>query len=308
MGSSVDERIRELAAAQQGLVARRQLRRLGLDGGAIGRRVRRGALVVLSKRVLSVGGTPSTARGRMMAGVLDGGDGAALSHGSASSLWRVPGFRLEPVEVIGSRVIVSHGTHDLAIVHQPRNLLDRHCVEVDGIRVTTPTRTIFDLAGSPWMHAKRLERSLDTLWARGKVSHGSLTRMLHDLARRGRPGITLMRTLLSVRGPDYLPPGSNAEACFQQLVRSWGYGDFERQADVGDEERWIGRVDFVDSSRRLVVEVDPSLHHSSITDRRHDHERHSALEQAGFGFVSVTEDDLFFSPGVLRARLSAIVR
>jgi very-short-patch-repair endonuclease len=307
MRPTADDVIRELASRQHGLMGRWQLRSRGVDSAAVGRRVRNGTLIVRSKRVLQVAGTQPTGRSTVMAGVLDGGPGAVLSHGSAAAMWRVPGFMIEPVEITGRRATVCPRTRDLAVVHVPRLLMDRHWVEVDGVRLTTPTRTIFDLAGSPWMHPAKVERVLDSLWARQRVSAASLQRMLSDLACRGRAGIVLMRALLDARGPRYRPPESNAEARFQYLVRSWGYHGFERQVDAGDEARWIGRVDFIDRARRLVVEVNPALYHSALTDLTEDERRHAALIDAGFEVLVVVDDDLFHDPASLRERLSAVI-
>lgn len=308
MAREWDERIGSLAAAQHGVVGRWQLRELGLDSGAIGRRIRSGALVVESKRALRLRGAPTTALSQAMAGQLEAGPGAVVSHGSAAAIWEVPGFGLLPVEVTGRRGRLSPGTYELAIVHQPRRLETWHWVELDGLRVTTPTRTLFDLAGLPWVHPQRLERALDTLWAKGRVDDRSLNRMLACLAAKGRRGIVVMRALIEARGGQYRPPESGAEGRFRQLAESWGWRHFERQLAVGDEDRWIGRVDFVDRGYRIVVEIDPSRFHSSLTDVAHDRARRRSLEAAGWTVVSVTEADLFHRPDELRRTLEEVRR
>ena len=308
MVSRLDVWIRELASGQHGLVGRWQLREMGLDGSAIGRRVRSGMLEALSKRVFRLAGAAPTGRSALLAGVLEAGSGSVVSFGTAAAMWELPGFTTSPVEVTGPRRRLDRGTYELAIVHYPKRLFERHWVELDEIPVTTPTRTIFDLAGAPWIHPARLERALDTLWARGRVSHASMTAMLSDLARRGRTGITAIRELLADRPADYVAPESRAEGRFKQLVESWGMHRFQRQVDIGGDERWIGRVDFIDPTRQLVVEIDPSLHHSSLTDRRHDTARREALVAAGMVVVSVTEADLFHRPQALRSRLNAALK
>lgn len=308
MERSRDRAVRELFASQHGVAARRQLRAMGMTPKELHRRLATGVFAAESSRVLRLAGAPSTVLSRQMAAVLDTGPGAVISHRTAAARWGLDGFEGDPLEVTGLRPRVSHGRHPLALVHQPRRLLAAHCVELDGIPVTTPTRTVFDLAGARRMHPRRTERILDSLWAKGLVSHASLQRMLSELAKRGRPGIALMRALLDERPVDYRPAGSSLERRFQEIVRRFGFHDFQRQIDVGDDDNWIGRVDFLDRGRRIVVEVDPAPYHTSLTDRQKDAERHAALASAGWSVVSVTDDDLFQRPSLLRERLVAATR
>lgn len=306
--ANFDRIINSLAEAQHGVVSRRQLRSVGIGPGAIASRLQRGALLSASPRVLRVAGSPLTELARCMAAVLDAGSGAVLSHRSAAWFWDVPGFLLDEVDVIASRGSVRRSDGRLAVVHRPRQLLAGHTVVLAGIPVTTPTRTVFDLAGLPGVAAGKVERTLDGLWARGRVDAESCAAVLDDVAVRGRPGITLMRALLAERGADYRAPESNAEARFHAIVRQAGLGSFERQVNIGAETGWVGRVDFADPLRRIVVEVDPALHHGSFSAQRNDRQRHDALRAAGWHVISVTDTDLFHRPSEVIARIRDAVR
>ncbi|GJM37269.1 MAG: hypothetical protein DHS20C19_06360 [Acidimicrobiales bacterium] len=253
--------------------------------------------------VIRVAGAPVTRSSIVMAAVLDANVGAAGSHETSGAVWRLPGCALEPVEVVGRRGHARRTASDAVIVHEPKLLLPHHVVEVDNVPVTTPTRTLFDLAGARTVHPKRLERMLDTAWSRNLVSHASLTRMLDELAQRGRPGIRLMRELLADRPADHRPPESSTEARFQELARRSGLYSFVRQCDMGDDAAWIGRVDFIDLNRRLVVEVVDALFHGSLTDQRHDQERWQRLTQSGLRVEAVDGFDLFHRPESVMARL-----
>jgi very-short-patch-repair endonuclease len=258
--------------------------------------------------VFRVAGAPETERASVSAAMLEAGPTAVVSHASAAAIWGVPGFTALPAEITAPGRPGKGGRPRLATVHQPRCLLDWHWIDADGLRVTTPTRTLFDLAGLPSVHPKRLERALDRLWAQGRVDHRSLRRMLACLAKRGRPGITLMRGLVNTRGEFYRPPESGAEGRFRELAVSWGYRSFEQQRDLGDENRWIGRVDFVDMQAGIVVEVDPAPFHTSLLDVAHDSERREQLRAAGLQVISVTERELFHAPAELRRLLAAAYR
>jgi hypothetical protein len=81
-------RERELAAMarrQHGVVARQQLKALGIGNGAIKARLRLGQLHTIHRGVYSLGHRRLTRRGAWLAAVLACGDGATLSHRSAAS-------------------------------------------------------------------------------------------------------------------------------------------------------------------------------------------------------------------------------
>src|SRR5690242_17751529 len=82
-------RVWELAAAQHGVVARRQLTELGFNRRAIEVRVANGRLHRVGREVFAVGRPQLARRGRWMAAVLSCGPGAVLSHGSAAALWEL---------------------------------------------------------------------------------------------------------------------------------------------------------------------------------------------------------------------------
>jgi predicted transcriptional regulator of viral defense system len=137
-----DEVISGLAARQHGVVARRQLLALGIGPKAIDHRVDRSRLHVLHRGVYAAGHTVLTQQARWMAAVLAAGPGAVLSHRSAAALWRIRHTASARIEITAPRKL-----------HPRKNLLP-HCAVLpadettvnDGIPVTTPARTLLDLA------------------------------------------------------------------------------------------------------------------------------------------------------------------
>ncbi len=177
-------------------------------------------------------------------------------------------------------------------MHRPRKLLESHVTTLAGIPVTTPARTLFDLATNG-SHPKRIERALDTAWSMGLVNHASLSSMLADLEGRGRRGIATMRQLIADRPPDHRPVDSGLEFRFLELVRRAGMSGMSRQVHVGSKDRWLGRVDFIDRERRIIVEIDSDRYHGALIDARADAERTRALEEAGWIVLRFTEVDLW---------------
>lgn len=289
----VSELPAHLTRAQHGLVTTEQLRAAGFSPKQIRWTVDSGRAIRLSPRVLCVAAAPRTPAQRVLAAVLDAGPGSALSHTSALAWWHVPGFLLD----------VLHVTHARDGVHRPRRLAghvhdvvllpDPHVRVVDAVPVVTPVRALFDIAGLPAMSPRRVERAVDNAWARRLVSGRQLHAMLGELARRGRPGIRVMREILGERGPGYEPPASGLEARVVRILREAGDPPLRRQVDTGDDQGWIGRVDFADDELPFRLEVQSERFHGSLLDRRSDERRLSRLEAAGFVVATVSEVDVW---------------
>ena len=122
-------------------------------------------------------------------------ENAVVSHESAAE---IHGFSRVPK---GRVVVTMHTrtTHDFVGVttHRTHDLLDDHVVDVSGWRVTTPERTVVDLAAwrRPWM----MGAIVDDLAARRLVDLETLASVVRSVARRGKPGITTMREVLESR-------------------------------------------------------------------------------------------------------------
>ena len=292
----LDVELRALAERQHGVIARRQARALGATSDHLRRRVESPDWEAVTSRVLRLVGSRRTFRQRCMAATLDLGAGAAVSHASAAALWRLPGFPTGPVHV--SR---TSGRSTLPTVHRT-SLPDGHVGRFEAIPVTSPARTIFDLAGV--LHPARTERALDNALSRSLTSLDGLHRVTEELAGQGRAGSYLMRRLLAERAGAYVPPASNLEARLHAVATQAGVRSLVRQCDVGGDD-WIGRVDYLDRDRRLIVEVDSDLHHTSLLDEAADAARDAALAGAGYTVVRIREQELWHRPDEVVRRLLA---
>ena len=129
---------------------------LGLDNSAILRRMKTARLHQLYRNVYAVGRTDLTTEGRFLSAVLAYGNSAVLSHRSAAVLWRILPERERRIDVT-----VPGGTRARrrGIVVHRSSVPEEQRTTVDRIPVTTPARTIVDLAD----HSTRreLERAID---------------------------------------------------------------------------------------------------------------------------------------------------
>lgn len=82
-----------------------------------------------------------------MAAVLDASPGAVLSHEAAARRWGAPGFDRAPLHVTRHRGIARRAS-SLARVHEVVDLMPAHVKLIRSVPVTSPARTVFDLAGS----------------------------------------------------------------------------------------------------------------------------------------------------------------
>jgi Transcriptional regulator, AbiEi antitoxin len=134
-----------LAQRQHGVVSTAQLHATGLGRGAIDLRVRRGRLTRLHRGVYAVGHARLTIRGRYWAALLAcGGPGrAALSHRTAAAVWDLLPSPAGRYDVTTRRT----GKSTPAIrVHRHRLEAQDIARQEDGLALTTPTRTLIDLA------------------------------------------------------------------------------------------------------------------------------------------------------------------
>jgi hypothetical protein len=302
-----DDRLRALASTQHGLVAKRQAADLGFSPDAIRHRLARGEWSLVTPRVLRVTGSPALDAQRLMTALLHTGPDAHLSHPTALACWGVPGFPLFPVHVIRCRAGRTQRVRDW-FVHTTTDLGDQHITVLDGMPITTPIRSVFDIAARA--HPNRVERALDTCWNRGLITYALLHRTVDELGGRGRPGSSLFRELAATRPASFRPPESRTEARLNELLVRDGQKPLVRQLDIGDDEHWLVRLDLTAPEVLLLVDVQSQLFHGSVLDRRLDAERLERLRTAGWQTLEIWESAVWERPreavdAVRRARSAA---
>jgi very-short-patch-repair endonuclease len=262
-------------------------------GRLLERRVRDGVFEVRSSRVFVLAGTPDSWERDAWVGLLDAGEGAALSHDSALSLWRVPGFELKPLHVSRGRARSTSVVQGVTL-HRPRLWVPAHCLLFNGtMPVVTPTRALFDVANEGEIDEHKLERAINSAWSRGLTSGQLLRRMADEWCERGRQGSAFFRSYLERRPIAWQPPESNLEGRFVQIIVDAGMPEPRRQVEVGDASSWIGRVDLLDPEFPLIAEIDSDLFHGAPLDVEADEIRDDRLGNAGFQVVRFTEHEVW---------------
>jgi very-short-patch-repair endonuclease len=227
----------------------------------------------------------------------------AVAAMSAASMWRQPGFFLEPMQVLGTRC-PNRGGRRGASTHSSVRLRDDEVTTLDGIPVTTPLRTLKDLAGR--IHPERLSQVCDRMLSQRLLRLDGLHSLFDELPRRGgAPGTAALRRLILAWPDGYRPVDSNLELRFESILEEAGDVPFARQVEVGDEHGRIGRVDFLDRRLGVIVEVQSAYFHSGLVDAARDAERLARLRRAGWIVVEVTDEELWYRKVEVVARVRA---
>jgi very-short-patch-repair endonuclease len=292
-----DHAISRVAERQGGVVARPQLVELGLSPQAIDRRVQMGRLHPMHRGVYAVGHRRVAANGRRWAAILALGGGAVVSHGTAAAAWSL---RKSASRVIHVTVPDRGGRKRRAgiRVHRPEQLPPDEVTTLDGLPITTPARTLLDLAASG-LHDRALEAALDAAEITGRLDFADLHRLLARYP--GRRGTRSLKAQLSRYGGP-VDTRSRLERLVYELC------DDHRLPRPLVNTVIEGKVrDFYWPRSRLVVEADSYRWHRSPSALNDDRERDVELTLAGYRVLRFTWEQVTQRPRyVVQAILTAL--
>jgi very-short-patch-repair endonuclease len=268
-----DPLISALAARQHGAVAARQLWAAGVSRAEVRQRVSTGWLTRRYRGVYLVGPLRSECT-EPMAAVLALPTGGLLSHYPAAVRWVLRPARREPMHVTVTAGD-ARGPAEIE-VHRVTDLHPTDRTTRDGIPVTSPARTLLDLATQ--VSAKDLARAADEARVHRLVTDHSLNEQFQRYPHH--------RGTAALRNAIQTEPAltrSEAERRFLELVRAAGLPEPETNARVGRYE-----VDFLWRDQRLIVEVDGYAFHSSRSSFEQDRHRDAELTAGGFRVMRQT--------------------
>lgn len=281
------------AAAQRNWITRGQLRDAGMSDERITAAVNRGDLVRVGRGLYRAGGTDGhppldSWLSDLWLAVLRAGPYSFAFRRSAAALWGLDGFdRPDRAHVeVGTR----RGRHVRtgAAAYRTATLLQGDVVTVDGLRVTSPLRTLFDLSslGEPDL----LERALESAIRKHLVAEEEVRSRRHPAPACGAA------TWTSVLGrrPGACPATeSDAETRFVQLCRRAGLPEPRRQHQAPETRGF--RLDFAWPDVGLAVEVDGRRVHGPDALGA-DLRRQNKIVLAGWLILRFTFDDIVVYP------------
>ncbi len=289
-----DREIAAIAGGRRTLVTHAELQALGVSGSAISRAVARGRLHRRHRGVYSL--VPAAALPPLaeeQAAVLAVGDGAYLSGHRAAAAW---GYRRATDRDIEVTVAGRDAGRTRAgiKVHLVRSLDSRDIRKLKGIPITSPARTLLDIA--PDLSDRELERAFDEAVAMGLMTRAAVRATLRANPRR--PGCARLRALAD-EGRGATMTRSEAEERFLGLIRRAGLPAPLVNVKLG---RW--EADFLWRAERVVVEIDGHAYHAARTARERDHRKDAELQSSGYFVIRISARHLKHHPEEVLTRVA----
>ncbi|MCU1456824.1 MAG: hypothetical protein JWL73_916 [Actinomycetia bacterium] len=299
-GLRAEARIARVAAAQHGVFSRAQALASGFSVRMIDKRVMQGRWIRADFAVYRPVTTAPTWHQVLMAACLAGP--ALASHRAGARIWSYPPFLTAAPEVASYRH--RRRRTNGVIWHETRFLEARDATVIDGIPVTSATRTIIDL--STVATVSEIEIALDNARHRGLTD---ADRVAEELERMGRPfGTRRIREVLALKSTREAPGESPLETRTAMLLRGSDLPRVTPQFEVVDDGHFVGRVDFAWPAHRVALEVDGFAVHGDRAAWERDQARRSRLAAAGWRVQHVTHQRLKDPDGIIEELRKSLVR
>jgi very-short-patch-repair endonuclease len=283
--STIDHEIVRIAERRHNLITTADLERLGLSRRSIQRRADSGQLRRLLTNVYATTPPPDAVPRRELALCLNHPD-AVLSHSSAAAFW---GIRRAPKDHVD--VTVPHGIHVrgvAAVVHYSNKVPEHHVVEmVDGGRVTSVARTVFDLGGV--LDTQGHLSVIEDVRNKGLCTDAELGEVYADLCGRGRRGSASWDRLADLTARESRPTMSELELELQQALIDAGLPLAVQQHPVVLPSGRSAYLDLAYIDCRLDIEVDHSEWHGTATAGERDRTRDIGLAILSWERMRFTE-------------------
>jgi very-short-patch-repair endonuclease len=289
MRADPDRSLAILAEAQDGVFTINDARRSGLRKDQIDCRVG-ASWSLFYDGVHRMAGAPPSWRSNLRAATIAAGEGAAISHQCAAATYELPKGRMRPIELTCVRW--RRTVHPGLVVHESTRLDSRDIRLADGIPVTTPERTILDLA-SLFPRANYLEYIVQAARRKRLLTYESTQAMFERNARRGLKGVSALREVLERWDPSSRPTESEMETMLLLALRRSGLPEPVTQHEVFDQSgRFVARTDAAYPEFRIAIEYDSKQEHSDEFQIARDNARRNRLLRARYVVISARHADL----------------
>lgn len=288
-----------LSDLQHGRIHLEQLRAAGIGANALAHRLRTGRLRRVLPSVYAVGRAESEFLGRSMAAVLHFKGDAVASATSAAELWRfldtTQAGTQHPIHVLlaGRNASPVPGVR----IHRTKAVAQQDIRWRHGIPVTSPARTLLDLAGV--FDDFELEAALSAALRRSAVRP---TQIIDVIARNPHAkGVRKLRTLVEAAAKPH-DTRSDYERQLLALIR-------EAELPLPRTNAYVGphMVDMLWPDLKFVVEFDSWSFHGDRSSFEQDRLRDQVLSTADHQVMRVTARHIDHTPTALVARLAAIM-
>jgi hypothetical protein len=282
-----DFQIQHIAKTQHGAISWRQLQLLSFKRSQIKRRLRSGEWIRELPGVWRLSWAEPTWMQKVWCASLWGGTDALISHRAAARLWELDGIESEGVELIAPNRL--RRKRRWLCTHQASPLPTDVRRTKNGVPVTSPSRTLVDLAGA--VSEETLQRALEQAIRRKIVSLPAIRRILRFVPARRKAGTGTLGRLLD-GGLWSIETQSELERSALALFRRFGLPKPECQYTVVEDNRRLGTVDFAWPRARVIVEAEGFQFHSGRQAWEHDIARYNRLALQGWTVLRLTYGDI----------------
>lgn len=295
-----EEKVRELARENHGLVDRASAMALGATDDVIKHQVEMHRWETIHDGVYYLNVTARTWHTDMLAAVLAGGPGAHASHRSASRLWTLDGVRTRMLEITVpfSNLPMPEGV----VVHRTRRVLPT--AQQQTIRSTTVERTLLDLAAI--LPDRVLEKAYMSALRLGLTETDDVLSMMRQQAGRGVPGTRRLRRVIATATEGLTASGAEVEMA--QLIRHCPIPAPVPQMRVTLPDGGNAYPDFAWPLPMRIVEVDGFDAHSTPEQLRDDLARQNALMNLGWEMRRFTGVRVRREPEIVMDEITTFIR
>ena len=264
--------ITTVASCQYGLFSRAQALKHGANQDMLDTALGSERVTHEAEGVYGLPGWPESWWREVWRAFLATGPDAVVSHETAAAIHRFTNFPRG--RIVLTTTHGDHHWHGLADMRQSTDLKPEHVSVRDGLPVTTPVRTLFDLAAVTGR--ERLAIAVEDAHISTQCRLEELIALYEELRRPGKHGMKKLGRILSERGPGYIPPESKLERMLLKILRDAGLPKPRLQAQLPWRTTLPSRCDAIYDDQRIILEADGRRWHTRVdqmaNDRRRDRE------------------------------------
>lgn len=287
----------------QGIVARRDLSELEISRSELEAMLGSGELVVVREGVYRHVLWPDTLLSRCAA-VCAADPTLVVGCGGAGRIWQFRRCSRVGLHVSGTGTglrFIEGPVHHRCPVMPPEHVHHRE----DGIRLTSPARTVFDL--SKHLNPTDLESIIEQGLRRSQFDIAALYDVAALLCRRGRAGSALFAAVLSSRPTGRRAADSHPEIQLRRALAAVGV-HLEPQVSLTLHNGQVVHPDLGDPAARFFIEIDDHEWHGGRLDATYDLQRDRQARLVGARIERVSTDEIDAMPSSLITSLVVAYR
>lgn len=300
MESTPRNQMRQLAAQNYGILCVSDLELAGIDRRYRHRMCFSGELERLSQSVYRLGGVPSSWKGDLLALCWAQTPHGWVSHRSAARLWGLPDFNDRVLDVIvprhsrRPRITADFRLHESAI------LPGSDGTTLKGIPITTPARTIIDLAAV--VGDERLEYAVESVLRLKLCTIADIEEVQGRVCGQGRRGTQNLRVVVDRQLGRDRPIDSVTNVRLRRLLLGAGLPEPEMEFEVVVAAHKYF-ADLAYPKQNLLIECVSESYHLRRLKYSMDNTRRNRLLTAGWIVLEFTWHQVFKAPDACIAEI-----